>query len=97
MKILAISDVPSKALWDYDTRARLEGIDLILSCGDLPKKYLEYLTNFPAAPILYVHGNRDRQLPDSRGSPAAGICVGRYQVYTWKGAAHHGAGGLSAL
>ena len=41
VKILAISDVPSKALWDYDTRARLEGIDLILSCGDLPKKYLE--------------------------------------------------------
>ena len=29
VKILAISDVPSKALWDYDTRARLEGIDLI--------------------------------------------------------------------
>ena len=27
MKILAISDTPSKALWDYDTRARLEGID----------------------------------------------------------------------
>ena len=41
MKILAISDVPSKALWDYNTREKLEGIDLILSCGDLPKKYLE--------------------------------------------------------
>ena len=27
VKILAISDTPSKALWDYDTRARLEGID----------------------------------------------------------------------
>ena len=57
MKILAISDVPSKALWDYGTREHLEGIDLILSCGDLPQKYLEYLTNFTAAPILYVHGN----------------------------------------
>ena len=39
MKILAISDVPSKALWDYGTREHLQGIDLILSCGDLPKKY----------------------------------------------------------
>ena len=39
MKILAISDVPSKALWDYGTREHLEGIDLILSCGDLPQKY----------------------------------------------------------
>ena len=43
MKILAISDVPSKLLWDESVRKRLEGIDLILSCGDLPKKYLEYL------------------------------------------------------
>ena len=59
MKILAISDTPSKALWDYCTRERLQGIDLILSCGDLPKKYLEYLTNFTPAPILYVHGNHD--------------------------------------
>ena len=33
MKILAISDVPSKALWDYGTREHLQGIDLILSCG----------------------------------------------------------------
>ena len=57
MKILAISDVPSKLLWDESVRKRLEGIDLILSCGDLPKKYLEYLTNFTTAPILYVHGN----------------------------------------
>lgn len=59
MKILAISDVPSELLWDESVRRRLEGIDLILSCGDLPKKYLEYLTNFTAAPILYVHGNHD--------------------------------------
>ena len=59
MKILAISDTPSKALWDYCTRERLQGIDLILSCGDLPQKYLEYLTNFTSVPILYVHGNQD--------------------------------------
>ena len=52
VKILAISDVPSKALWDYCTREKLAGVDIILSCGDLPKKYLEYLTNFTAAPIL---------------------------------------------
>ena len=59
MKILAISDTPSKALWDYCTRERRQGIDLILSSGDLPKTYLEYLTNFTSAPILYVHGNHD--------------------------------------
>ncbi len=38
MKILAISDVPSKALWDYGTRDRLEGIDLDLPAGICRKK-----------------------------------------------------------
>ena len=52
MKILAISDVASKALWSSQCRERLDGVDLILSCGDLPRAYLEYLTNFTAAPIL---------------------------------------------
>ena len=90
VKILAISDVPSKALWDYDTRARLEGIDLILSCGDLPKKYLEYLTNFTAAPILYVHGNHDGSYKGDE--PGGCICVDD-QVYTWKGLRIMGLGG----
>ena len=80
---------------DYDTRARLEGIDLILSCGDLPKKYLEYLTNFTAAPILYVHGNHDGSY-HTQGEPGGCICVDD-QVYTWKGLRIDGAGGLPAL
>ena len=90
MKILAISDVPSKALWDYNTREKLEGIDLILSCGDLPKKYLEYLTNFTAVPILYVHGNHDGSY---RGDEPGGcICVDD-QVFVWKGLRIMGLGG----
>lgn len=90
MKILAISDVPSKALWDYDTRGYLEGIDLILSCGDLPKKYLEYLTNFTAAPILYVHGNHDQSYKDDE--PGGCICVDD-SVYVWRGLRIMGLGG----
>ena len=90
MKILAISDVPSKMLWDYDTRGQLEGIDLILSCGDLPKKYLEYLTKFTAAPFLYVHGNHDESY---RGSEPGGcICVDD-SVYVWRGLRIMGLGG----
>ena len=82
VKILAISDVPSKLLWDESVRKRLEGIDLILSCGDLPKKYLEYLTNFTTAPILYVHGNHDGSYKESE--PGGCICVDD-AVYIWKG------------
>ena len=91
VKILAISDVPSKALWDYCSRERLAGVDLILSCGDLPKKYLEYLTNFTAAPILYVHGNHDGSYR-TEGEPGGCICVDD-QVYVWKGLRIMGLGG----
>jgi len=90
VKILAISDTPSKALWDYCSRERLAGVDLILSCGDLPKKYLEYITNFTAAPILYVHGNHDGSYR-TEGEPGGCICSGRSGVCLER-AAHHGAG-----
>ena len=59
MKILVLADEADKALWDYLDRSLLEGIDLVLSCGDLPAEYLSFLTCFTHAPILYVHGNHD--------------------------------------
>ncbi len=90
MKILAISDIPSKALWEYGSRERLAGIDLILSCGDLPRAYLEYLTNFTASPILYVHGNHDGSYHDNE--PGGCICVDD-DVFVYKGLRIMGLGG----
>ena len=43
MKILVLADVESKYLWDYFEKEKLEGIDLILSCGDLKADYLSFL------------------------------------------------------
>lgn len=59
MRILAISDEPSQRLWGDRCREALRGIDLILSAGDLPAKYLSFLTCFTDAPIVYIHGNHD--------------------------------------
>lgn len=59
MKILVISDQESKSLWDHYEKSKLEGIDLILSCGDLSPKYLSFLATFSKAPVLYIHGNHD--------------------------------------
>lgn len=59
MKILAIADEESPYLWDYFEKSKLEGIDLIISCGDLDPRYLSFLTTFTNAPVLYVHGNHD--------------------------------------
>ena len=73
MKIMVLSDIADKALWDYLDRRLLEGIDLILSCGDLPAEYLSFLTCFTDAPILYVHGNHDKGY--DRKPPEGCVCV----------------------
>ena len=59
MKILAVSDEESPALWDYYVPGRLDGVDLIISCGDLNAKYLSFLVTMRNVPLLYVHGNHD--------------------------------------
>ena len=35
MRILVLADVESKYLWDYFEKEKLDGIDLILSCGNI--------------------------------------------------------------
>ncbi len=60
MKLLLLSDKESEYLWDYYRPGRLDGIDLILSCGDLSSKYLTFLVTMTGKPLLYVHGNHDK-------------------------------------
>mgnify|MGYP002508894457 CR=1 FL=1 len=43
----------------YFDKSMLEGIDLIISCGDLDPRYLSFLVTFYSGPVLYVHGNHD--------------------------------------
>lgn len=90
VKILAISDVPSKALWDYDTRARLEGIDLILSCGDLPKSIWNISQTLPLHPSCMCTATT-MAATRLRGTRRLHL-RGRSGVHM-EGAAHHGAGG----
>lgn len=59
MKILAVADEESTALWDYYVPGRLKEYDLIISCGDLAADYLSFLVTMGRSPLLYVHGNHD--------------------------------------
>ncbi len=89
MRILAVSDQESTLLWDHFDRRYLEGVDLILSAGDLDPNYLALLATFPPAPLLYVHGNHDDRYRDN---PPGGICVdGR--IHTVQGVRVLGLGG----
>ncbi|MCI8650656.1 MAG: metallophosphoesterase [Anaerotruncus sp.] len=90
MKILAISDMEAPFLWDYFDKRRLEGVDLILSCGDLDPRYLSFLATFTAAPVLYVHGNHDDGY--ALNPPNNCICV-ENRIYTHQGLRVLGLGG----
>ncbi len=90
MRILALSDQESLGLWDYFDARRLEGIDLILSCGDLDPRYLSFIATFAHAPVLYVHGNHDDRYASV--PPEGCVCV-EDRIYTWQGIRILGLGG----
>ncbi|MBQ1385403.1 MAG: metallophosphoesterase, partial [Erysipelotrichales bacterium] len=60
MKILFMADREDKGLWEYYTQDKLKGIDVIVSCGDLDPRYLEFLETMTNVPLLYVRGNHDQ-------------------------------------
>ena len=73
MKLLCIADEECKALWDYYTPDKIEGVDLIIACGDLNRQYLEYLATMVPVPFLYVHGNHDENY--DHPPPEGAICL----------------------
>ena len=90
MKIMAIADHESELLWDYFDKSYLEGIDLILSCGDLKPQYLSFLATFTQAPVLYIHGNHDDRYEQT--PPDGCICI-EDEVYVHEGVRILGLGG----
>ncbi len=90
MKILLVSDKESPYLWDYYQPGRLDGIDLILSCGDLKSRYLQFLVTMGRAPLLYVHGNHDVTY---RSDPPEGCDCIEDQLVTVNGLRILGLGG----
>lgn len=90
MRILVLADIESKYYWDYFDKSKLEGIDLILSCGDLKPEYLSFLATFAKVPILYVRGNHD-DIYESK-PPEGCICI-EDTIYTYQGVRILGLGG----
>lgn len=72
MRILAVADKESEALYDYYRPGKLDGFDLILGCGDLSEGYLEFLMTLADCPLVYVHGNHDE---NHKKVPLGCICA----------------------
>ena len=71
MKILTISDVVEPVLYGANISSYVADVEAIISCGDLPFEYLEYVLTFSGAPLYYVLGNHDPA--EERKAPAGCI------------------------
>lgn len=90
MDILVISDEESASYWDYFRPEKVEGLDLILSCGDLDPDYLSFLVTMANCPLLYVHGNHDSKYKVH--PPEGCICI-EDTIYVHRGVRILGLGG----
>lgn len=59
MKLLVIADKVVELLYSQCLVEKFGNVDMVLSCGDLPYYYLEYIVSSLNVPLLYVHGNHD--------------------------------------
>ena len=60
MKLLAITDQVVESLYSPNVKQRFGDVDLIISCGDLPYSYLDYIVTTLGKPLYFVHGNHDQ-------------------------------------
>lgn len=90
MRLLFIADEEEKSLYEYFDPERLKNVDLIISCGDLNARYLEYLVTMAQCPLLYVRGNHDSAYDRN---PPLGCDDIDDRIYDFKGLRILGLGG----
>lgn len=90
MRILLVSDTENKYIWDHFDIERFEGIDLVISCGDLKSEYLSFIATMIKAPVYYVHGNHDTNYVND---PPGGCDSIEDQLIIYKGLRIVGLGG----
>jgi hypothetical protein len=77
MKILVVADKVQKYVYSPGLKERMPDVELVLSCGDLPFYYLEFIVSCLNVPLFYVFGNHntfeytrsepEHELPDLPG------------------------------
>lgn len=74
MKILAVTDETVERLYPLAASGHFADVEMILSCGDLPYTYLEYLVTMLNVPLCYVPGNHDPEFNQKRENTRAEGC-----------------------
>jgi hypothetical protein len=67
MRVLVISDKVEPVLYGPTIRDRVGDVALIISCGDLPFYYIEFVISMLNKPAYYVFGNHGREVQYQSG------------------------------
>lgn len=59
MKILCVSDQIDPLVYSNNIKERFKDIDLVISAGDLPIEYLDFIVSSLNKPLLFVFGNHN--------------------------------------
>jgi Icc-related predicted phosphoesterase len=59
MKILCISDQIDPLVYNSSIKERFGDVDMVISAGDLPLDYLDFIVSNLNKPLLFVFGNHD--------------------------------------
>lgn len=88
LKALIVSDVVLPLIYSPQIRQRFSDVKLVVSCGDLPYFYQEYIISTLDVPLFFVRGNHDKEVEYgsgfTRSAPAGGIDLHR-KVLNYRG------------
>lgn len=59
MKILCVSDQIDPLVYSISAKERYKDVDFVISAGDLPMEYLEFIVSTLNKPVLFVFGNHN--------------------------------------
>lgn len=66
MKLLCVSDTVMQPLENAaNLRRRYHDVEAVVSCGDMPAAYLDFISTILGKPLLYVRGNHDEMYADT--------------------------------
>lgn len=61
IKILTVSDYLVPFIYSPNIRQRFPDVKFVISCGDLPYYYLDYIISILDVPLFFVRGNHDQE------------------------------------
>jgi uncharacterized protein len=71
VKILTVSDKVVETVYSSAITENFGDVDLVISCGDLPFYYLEFIVSSLNVPCYFVYGNHDLNTKQTETGPVA--------------------------